>query len=71
MHPKVRNGTTLTNAKKRVGIRTKQEAVLSLIRGESILRIADRTGISTDRLLSLKVRFIEAGRQSLKNKSLY
>lgn len=55
-------------ASRRFGIRQKEQVILRLLRGEPLERLADEAGVTQDTLLDLKRRFVNAGREALKNR---
>ena len=57
--------TTQIEAFKAITVHAKVKSVLRLLQGENAETIADDLGVSADRLLRWKERFIEGGRASL------
>ena len=59
------NSSTQIEAFKAVTVHTKVKSVLRLLQGESVETVADDLGVSPERLVSWKERFIEGGRAHL------
>ncbi len=53
------------DALKSVTVHTKVKSVLRVLQGENVETVADDLGVSTERLLRWKERFVEGGRANL------
>ena len=59
------DSSTQIEAFKAITVHTKVKSVLRLLHGENVETVADDLGVSPERLLRWKERFIEGGRASL------